>query len=88
MKAIRSQQIHSLADLFPVFVFPEIPPVPFANRSKRSAIPEVANLLEGNRFLYDRKPDTPQNRRNGHMRNSGILKVGSLRQPRRSRRDI
>lgn len=75
MKAIRSQQIHSIGDLFPGFIFPQIPSQPFANRSKRASIPEVAALLEDNRFLYDRDIITLKDRREGHMRNPCILKV-------------
>lgn len=75
MKAIRSQQIHNVADLFPGFIFPQINCGAFAQKSKRARIPEVAALLEDSRFLYDRDPKTPKDRREGHLRNPCILKV-------------
>ena len=75
MKAIRSQQIHSLVDLFPGFIFPEIPSQMFVNWSKHTSIPEVAALLKGNRFLYDHEPVTLKDHHEGHMRNHCILKV-------------
>ena len=75
MKAIRSQQIHTIANLFPGYIFPPIACEAFAQKSKRARIPEVAALLEENRFLYDHDPKTPKDRRKGHLHNPCILKV-------------
>ena len=75
MKEIHSQQIHSISDLFPGFIFSQIPSQPFVNQAKQASIPEVAALLEDNRFLYDRDVITPKDCHEGHMRNPCILKV-------------
>jgi hypothetical protein len=74
-RSIRSSQVHILTDLFPGYIFPDIPAKVFADRKKRPHIPEVAEKLNDHRFLYDRDPKTPKDHLNGHMRNPCILQV-------------
>ena len=74
-RSIRSNQVHTLTNLFPGYVFPDIPASDFADRKKRPHIPEVAKELHDYRFLYDHDPKSPSDRLNGHLRNPCILKV-------------
>ena|ERR1700685_211570 len=74
-RSIRSSQVHTLTDLFPGYIFPDIPAKDFADRKKRPHIPQVADQLRDHRFLYDRDPKTPADRLNGHLRGPCVLKV-------------
>lgn len=74
-KSIRSTTVFDVTALFPGFIIPDMSPVDFADRVKRTKIPQVLELLDNNRFLYDRNPKSLKDRREGHLRNSCILKV-------------
>ena len=73
-KSIRSNLVHTLAKLFPTYIFPELPAA-FADKAKRHDLPEIAVLLHNKRFLYDREPSNAKAALDGHLRNPCILKV-------------
>jgi hypothetical protein len=73
-KSIRSNQVHTLAKLFPTYIFPELSAA-FSNKAKRCDLPEIIALLHNKRFLYDREPIDAKAALDGHLRNPCILKV-------------
>lgn len=73
--SIRSQQAHLLANLFPGYIFPELPAKTFVDKSQRPHLPEVTALLKNKQFLYDRDPSGPKAALDGHLRHPCILQV-------------
>ena len=77
VKSIRSNQVYTLAKLFPTYIFSSLP-AEFSDKAKCCDLPEIAALLLNKRFLYDREPSSPQAALDGHLRNPCILKVRSI----------